>query len=88
MRVYGGPHDGAEINTRLPGNLLFCDGKRCYRAPGKGRSLYAVERMGDVYSLWYVHNAYSICSGCRVFHSRYDDYCSLCGGALEPIRAS
>lgn len=102
MIVYGGPHDGAELNSRLPGVFLFTDGRRCYRRPGKGRSLYLVKttlrctRLGPPYRsafrkervLVYIENAYGMCASCEVFHVRRHERCTLCGGALEKLPVS
>lgn len=102
MRIYGGPHDGAELNTRLPNTFLFTDGKRCYRAPGRGRSLYRVQLIFWSVSefgrydlpvrreraLFYVHNAYRQCASCQLLHSTATDFCTLCGNVLESLTAS
>lgn len=83
IAVLGGPHDGSEHVNRAPSfEFVWFDGKRCFRKPGKGRTLYRLMNQPKGGALLvYVQQVYILCE-CGVYHSRSAASCSMCGAVL------
>ena len=81
VQFVGGPHDGLTLSSGLGAAFLFTDGKRCFRAPAAGRSLYRVmhARSGPLMYV-FVGYEYGLCK-CGVFRRRDRGDCEMCGAA-------
>lgn len=83
-----GPFDGARLSTRLELPCFWTNGKRCYRAPGKGRELYRAmgeAAMGRASRFRYIGHTHELC-GCGVVRKKVGP-CPMCGARAVTNRA-
>lgn len=79
----GGPHDGLTLSSGLGTAFLWTDGKRCFRAPARNRTMY--RRMGadgkaymaHRYRYYCVEHTHVLCD-CGVFRPKGGS-CRMCG---------
>lgn len=79
VEFVGGPHDGLRLRSGLGSVFLYTDGRRCFRAPARGRALY---RAAPRFSMRFVFVGFEfgLCK-CGVFRRRHRGDCQVCGAA-------
>lgn len=78
----GGPLDGATLPASRAEEFIWTDGKKCYRAPARGRLLYKnLWTRDDRAGYLYAGYRWVRCS-CGSYHQQAET-CSLCGADLK-----
>lgn len=77
--LVGGPHDGLIRNSALATTFLWHDGRKSWRASGRGRSLYrlTVKKRGQPDRYEFAGNTMVLCE-CGAYRPK-DAACPLCG---------
>lgn len=87
MECYGGRYDGATVSTQIRNEFIWTNGKRCYRQPGHGLTLYRrVKNMDGVDVLMYVEHTYVVCGSCGAICSKRSERC-MCGARVRKTAA-
>lgn len=79
IQLVGGPFDGLTRSSALAATFLWHDGRKAWRAPGRGRSLYklTVKKRGQPDRYEYVENTTALCV-CGAYRPKGSP-CPLCG---------